>query len=277
MSIVLAVKVSEGIVLASDSASTLTGTITGPQGALQGVLKTYYNARKLLQLGDFPIGVLTWGQAFVGLRTIESLVREWEYNEKWQSTAEYKTKYTEPYKVKESAQRLLKHITAVYNSEYGTLSDEKKPILGMLVAGYSEQAFFPEIWSFVLPMNLDGQVQNTRPDVDGKPDFGANWFGMTDSIIRLHWGRDDAVMKIISEKFGVPEKEVSDALQPLQYQIPFAVMPLQDAIDYAYYMVNVVIGRFRFVIGSDLCGGEIEIAAITQGKFNWISRKVWKL
>jgi hypothetical protein len=63
----------------------------------------------------------------------------------------------------------------------------------------------------------------------------------------------------------------------LEYQIPFAVMPLQDAIEYANYMLNVVVGRYRFVIGPELCGGQVEIAAITQQRFNWISRKRWSL
>jgi hypothetical protein len=54
-------------------------------------------------------------------------------------------------------------------------------------------------------------------------------------------------------------------------------MPLQEAIDYVNYMVNVVTGRYRFVLGPEFCGGEIDIAAITQRKFNWISQKSWKI
>ena len=60
MSVVIIVKVSEGLVLGADSASTLQGSVRGPNGNIQqGVLKTFMNARKLLQIGDFPIGVLT--------------------------------------------------------------------------------------------------------------------------------------------------------------------------------------------------------------------------
>jgi hypothetical protein len=73
------------------------------------------------------------------------------------------------------------------------------------------------------------------------------------------------------------QQEVAEILQPLQYQILFPVMPLQDAIEYAYYMLNVTVGRYRFVVGPELCGGEIEIAAITQKEFKWISRKTWSL
>ncbi len=275
MSVVIVVKVSEGLVLAADSAATIGGRIERPEGTQEGVLKTYYNAKKLLQIGDFPIGVLTWGQAIIGLRTVESLVREWEYNNNWQSRKKYKKKHKEPFSVKVCADSLYKWLNKVHAEEFGNLPKEQHPGLGIVVAGYSEGRFFPEIWRFVVP--FDDKVHDQRPDRDGKPDFGASWFGLTDAIVRLHWGRDDAAIRVISEKFNIPQEAIREALQPLQYQVPFAVMPLQDAIDYAYYMLNVTIGRYRFVIGPELCGGETDIAAITQKEFNWISHKSWKL
>jgi hypothetical protein len=277
VSVVIVVKVSEGLVLAADSAATLHGRIEGPQGVGEGILKTFYNAKKLLQIGDFPIGVLTWGQAFIGPRTVESLVREWEYNNCWQSKDQYKKKFGNSFAVKECAEGLRTYLAATHAEAFGHQPTEERPQVGIVVAGYSEGAFFPEIWRFVLPFDSEGEIHNQRPDHDGKPDFGASWFGATDAIIRLHWGRDEAVMKIISEKFGIPNEEVREALEPLQYQIPFPLMPLQDAIEYANYMLNVTIGRYRFVLGPELCGGQIEIAAITPREFNWISQKSWGL
>ena len=275
MSVAVVVKVSEGVVLAADSAAALHGRIAGPGGVQQGVVKTYYNAKKLMRIGDFPVGVLTWGQAYIGARTIESLVREWEHNEGWQSQKQYQEREKSSFSVEVCAEGLRKHIAQAHDEEFASLPKERRPGLGVVVAGYSQGQFFPEIWRFVLP--LDDQIHNQRPDRDGKPDFGASWFGLTDAIVRLHWGRDENAIKIISEKFDIPEQAVFEALQPLQYPIPFAVMPLQDAIEYASYVVNVVIGRFRFVLGVELCGGEIDIAAITQREFHWISKKSWKL
>jgi len=278
MSIVIVVKVSEGLVLGADSAATIQGRVERPEGVQEGVLKTYFNARKLLQVGNFPIGVLTWGTAFIGLRTIESLVREWEYEEHWQSKEDYKTQHDkDDFQVRDCAQRLRAYLSQVYAEEFGKQPEQNRPLMGIIVAGYSYKEFFPEIWRFVLPLDSDGEIHNQRPDQDGKPDFGAHWFGLTDAIVRLHFGRDERAIGIISEKFNVPQEQIHEILQPLQYQIPFAVMPLQDAIEYANYMLNVTVGRYRFVIGPELCGGQIEIAAITQNKFNWISRKTWSL
>lgn len=275
MSVVIVVKVSEGLALAADSAATLTGKMSGPDGQQEGVLKTFYNAQKLLQIGDLPIGVLTWGHAFVGPRTVESLVREWEHNSCWESLQQYRREYEGKYEVRKCAEGLLKHISEVHASEFAGMSNGQQPAIGMIVAGYSEGEFFPEIWRFVVP--FDEEVHNQRPDQEGKPNFGASWFGMTEPIVRLHFGRDDKVVQIVSEKFGIEADAVRKALEPLQYPVPFAQMPLQDAIDYATYMINVVIGRYRFVLGAEFCGGQIDVAAITQREFNWISRKSWKI
>lgn len=275
MSVVIAVKVSEGLVLAADSASTLTGQVQGAQGPV-GVLKTYTNARKLLQIGEFPIGILAWGLGFIGLRTIESHVREWEYENHWHSRDAHKSNIGRPVSVKECAESLHNHLVSLYREEFGRNPPGEQPIIGILVSGYSDGQFFPEIWRFVLPMEAS-QIQNQRPDVDGKPDFGASWFGLTEPLVRLHWGRDDMVVKIISEKFNIPEDVLSKELAQLQYPIPFGMMPLQDAIDYANYMISVGIGRFRFVVGPELCGGSVDLAVITPGRFHWISQKSLKL
>jgi hypothetical protein len=275
MSVVIVVKVSEGLVLAADSAATLMGKVSGPVVEQEGVLKTFFNAKKLLQIGDFPIGVLTWGHAFIGPRTLESLVREWEHVHHWESHEQYKQEHKDPFGVRECAEGLLEHLSKIHAGEFSDLPREKQPAIGLVVAGYSQGEFFPEIWRFVVP--LDNEAHNQRPDIDEKPDFGASWFGRTEPIVRLHFGRDDKAISVVSEKFDIPEDEVRGALKFLEYPVPFAQMPLQDAIDYANYMINVVIGRYRFVLGSEFCGGEIDIAAITQREFRWISQKSWKL
>lgn len=278
VSVVIVVKVSEGLVLGADSASTLHGTMRDPAGNQQsGILKTFRNARKLLQIGDFPIGVLTWGHAFIGQRTVESLIREWEHGANWRSIESYRDKGS-TYQVKECAEKLSRHLFKAYDHEFKEVATDDRPPLGVLVAGYSEGKFFPEIWRFIFPNDGTGEVHNQRPDVDGRPDFGASWFGVHDAIVRLHYGRDNFGLQLIADKFEIDPKELHELLLPLQYVVPFAHMPLQDAIEYANYMLNVEIGRFRFTLGPELCGGEVELAAITENQsFEWINRKTWKL
>jgi hypothetical protein len=272
MSVAVVVKVSEGLVLGTDSAAAIHGRVEADGGIQEGVLKVFYHAKKLLQIGDFPIGMCTWGRAFVGMRTIESLVREWERDNHWQSQVDYGNHNQEPFTVKACAEGLRRHLAEVYDREFGT-DAAGQPVVGVVVGGYSSGEFFPDIWRFSVP--TDQAVLNQRPDRDGKPDFGASWFGLTDAIIRLHWGRDDAIIDLISDRYSIPESELRAVLDRLQYQVPFAVMPLQDAIEYVNYMINVAIGRFRFVVGPELCGGSALVAAITQDRFAWASHEPW--
>ena len=287
MSVCVSVKVSEGLVLASDSASAIHGeVIENGQKRMGGVLKTYEHSRKLSHIKDYPIGTLTWGQALVGARSVESLIKEYEYalpslKEEQGKIGTFRRQGNADlderpeYNVKTIAEGLLEHVTTYYNEEYSKKEGAEKPHIGILVSGYTSGEFFPEQWLIDLPKNQ--QVSQVRPDTDKKPDFGANWYGLTDAIIRLHWGRDNEAIELLTKHFNLDEKEVRRVIDSLQYRVPFDGMPLQDAIDYAVYLVNVAIGRFRFVIGAPLCGGEIDVAVITPNAFSWVQRKSWKV
>lgn len=80
MTICISVRVSEGLVLAADSMATVEGEYSDGNNVQKGVLKTFPNARKLSQLKDYPIGILSWGSYTIGERTVESLIREFEYS-----------------------------------------------------------------------------------------------------------------------------------------------------------------------------------------------------
>jgi hypothetical protein len=285
MTICVSVKVSEGLVLAADSTAAIQGTMQDPTGkSASGILKTYDHVRKLSHIKDFPIGTLTWGAALIGARSVESLIKEYEYT--LPSLEEEQEKIKErrmrgeskgderfEYSVRKIANGLLDHVRKFYEAEFADQSANQHPPLGILVSGYSSGQFFPEQWLINLPFSTE--LSPVRPDVDGKPDFGTNWFGLTDAIIRLHWGRDEAAFGLLAEHFKVKPEEIRQVLDKLQYPVLFNGMPLQDAIEYAVYVVNVVIGRFRFVVGAPLCGGEIDVAVITPNAFTWIQRKSW--
>jgi len=285
MSICVSVKVSEGLVLATDSTTAVHGWLGGKSGK-PGILKTYDHSKKLSQIKDYPIGTLTWGAGLLGKRSSESLIKEYSYTlpslkEEQEKIKENRIRdksknYERPeYNVRKIAEGLKNHFQKFYNTEFAEQPQNEIPNMGILVSGYTSGKFSPEQWLIKLPGFSD--IEEVRPDIDGKPDFGANWFGLTDAIVRLHWGRDDESLKILAENFKVSQEEIRKLLNKLQYIVIFDGMPLQDAIDYAVYLVNVVIGRFRFVVGVPLCGGDIDVSVITPDEFNWIHRKYWKI
>ena len=230
MTVCVLVKVSEGLVLAADSTAAIEGRVGTDQS---GILKTYDNVRKLSHIKDYPIGTLTWGTALVGARSVESLINEYEYGllslreEKEKARLQRREgKECEEfqYSVREIASDLLVHIQQHYDAEFGTQPVESRPFLGLLVAGYSSGQFFPEHWLFQLPN--EPKLINIRPDKEGKPVFGAHWYGLTDAIVRLHWGRDERAIELLSEHFKVSGQEIRNVLQPLEYAVSFAGMPL---------------------------------------------------
>jgi hypothetical protein len=180
------------------------------------------------------------------------------------------------YKLKEVADCLFEFVKDKYKGAFApqgvTVPGTAGPALGLLVAGYSDGAFFPEQYVALLPLE-DALKPARRPE---QPEFGANWYGLTDAILRLHKGFAPELRQILIEEKKWAEQEVEEVLSRLEYPVVFDGMPLQDAIDFAVYLIGVVIGRFRFVVGAPLCGGQIDVAVITAGQFAWVQRKSWR-
>ncbi len=285
MTVCVSVKVSEGLVLAADSTAAIQGNIQNPKGqSVPGILKTYDHVRKLAHIKDYPIGTLTWGAALIGARSVESLIKEYDHDlpslvEEQEKIRAKRMRGEESgpyeYDVKHIAKGLIEHVKNFYDATFADVPKEDLPPLGILISGYSSGKFFPN--QFLVELPLLDKLKEIRPDKKGKPDFGANWYGLTDSIIRLHWGRDDDALKILAKHFNKTPEEIRTILAPLQYPVLFDGMPLQDAIDYAVYLINVAIGRYRFVVGAPLCGGEIDVAVISPTGFTWIKRKSWSV
>lgn len=276
MSIVICIKVGEGLVLAADSVTTIQ--VVSREGDV-GILNTYEHARKLSHIGDLPIGALTWGIELIGNRNIESLLSEYEdrvLRPNYYEETKEGTKKIKPYKLEKIAEEIFNFMNERYDQAYGSIPQERKPVIGMLVAGYSHDEFFPEEYRFVFP-NYKAP-ERIRSDKNGKPVYGATWHGQTDAILRLYKGYDPQLRQILIEK-GIDKRiieELPKDLAKLEWPIIYDGMPLQDAIDLAEYLIKVVSGRFRFLPGPPTCGGDIDIAVITHKGFIWVRRKSWK-
>jgi len=266
MSIVVCIKTGEGLVLAADSVVAIE--VVGPAGP-QVILNTYEYARKLSHIGNLPIGALTWGNGLIGKRNIESLLSEFE-------NAVLPELIKEPYKLEDIVSTIFNFMKERYEKAYGSVQPGQGPVIGMLIAGYSSGGFFPEEYRLILPTH--NAPERIRPDEGGNPVYGASWHGQIDAIQRLYKGYDHLLGRILIEK-GVDKKiieELQKDLVKLEWPIIYDGMPLQDAIDLAEYLIRVVIGRFRFLPGPPICGGDIDIAVITYKEFTWVRRKKWQ-
>jgi hypothetical protein len=262
MTVAIVVKVSEGLALAADSALAVEGDIRQPDGSTQhGLLKVYNHASKLVQIGNWPLAVVTFGMGQIGSRTIDSHLREFA---DLQSADQPDS---QPDTVEQVA-RELHNFMAVRHSATPHAGQ-----LGLHVAGYPPKGFFPEQYLLTLPPAPEGAIQRVRPDrPDGSPDFGANWYGLTDAIIRLDKGIDPQAQSALTAA-GVSAAQLA-VTNSWEYPVIFEAMPLQDAIDFADWLANVTIGRFRFVVGPAMVVGPVDLAVITRHEgFTWIRRK----
>lgn len=270
MSVCILVKVGEGLVLASDSASTVSGAPRTAEGTVgpQGVVKIFYNATKMFQIGDLPVGVLSWGAGSFQARTIASLVEEFE------NTDEVKAISKENVNISDIAHAIRKFMVQKSDELFPDIPNKGRAKIGLIICGYSLKDFFPEEYVMIVPVE---EPRRIRPPIDSKPDFGANWYGATDAIVRFHHGRDDRLSHILGQEGIEPDKikKIEDNIRTnVQYTILFQAMSLKDAIDYAKFLVELTISRFKFVLGAEICGGPIDIATISRKEgFNWIAKK----
>lgn len=270
MSIAVAVKVNDGLVLAADSTVVISG---GAPGGPPTILKTYDHGRKLADIKDYPIGTLTWGVSTLGSRTIESLISEYEF-----SLPSAQDPQAQGFQVRTIAENLRLFLRQRYEAEFGLISPQaapRLPSLGILVSGYSAGSYFPEQYLFDFPLIPELQVRHPNKP-NGDPEFGADWFGQNDTITRLIKGADPRLAAILADRLKMPSDEIWRLLSQFEYRIALEGMPLQDAIDLAVYLVETTIGRHRFVIGTQACGGAIDLAVITPQGFTWVSRKDWR-
>ena len=86
MTIAISIKVNDGVVIASDSATTMVAR--DPRGNI-GIMNIYQNADKIFNLRkETPVGAITWGSGSIGNSSISTLSKDFRNlinsnEEKW--------------------------------------------------------------------------------------------------------------------------------------------------------------------------------------------------
>jgi len=266
VSICVSVKVGEGVVIAADSAITVAQPLSPQQPDRMAVHQVYEHGNKIFQVGDYPIGVATWGVGSLGGRSVASLLGEFSDNEPLKAS----------WSVDDVADRVYKFVTHRYREAFQgavEVPSERGPALGLLVVGAGPKGYDVEQYVGLLP--LEPEPGPARKE--GIPPYGANWYGQTDAILRLYKGFDPQIDARL-QKAGLTPQQIRGVLDGLEYPAAYDHMPIQDAIDLALYLVGVVVGRFRFVVGPALCGGDIDVAVVSARprQFQWVRRKEWR-
>lgn len=252
MTIVASVKSRDGLILAADSMTTVTvPTEKGPQ-----FFKSYENGRKLFHMRDLPIGAVTYGLGNIGSRSMEGLVLE-----------ACKQMSDDITGVEDVAQALYDHLRAEYDAAFEGLDEEQRPSCGFLVGGYSPDEAFAQLFEFEFPA-AEGPTEALGPE-----HFGATWRGVDYPFVRLWRGFAPAMLNALASEDGIAPERISQLVTPLEIGVAYEGMPVQDAVNFATYILDTTIGFSRFAPGVPVCGGPLQVAAILPDEgFCWIAK-----
>ncbi|OFV90436.1 MAG: hypothetical protein A3H28_10030 [Acidobacteria bacterium RIFCSPLOWO2_02_FULL_61_28] len=278
MSIGILITVHDGIVLAADSASTLTlmGPLPNQQDpvaikARPVAVNVYNNANKIANLyKGKPIGCVAYGSGSIGSASISTLLKDFRKRlTHGEETGFDIHNCTMEDVAKRLAGFLMSHVKKLE-------ANEPKPSLGMMIGGYSSGESLGEGWLLTIENGVDKEPQLLRQ----KGDVGINWGGEGESISRLVLGLSPALPQVLGSVIKPPPsptdlEQLANLLRNnLQAPLVFAPMPIQDAIDLAEWLVHTAIMFSRFFPGPPSVGGPTESAAITKHEgFKWIRRK----
>ncbi len=260
MTVAVAVKIYDGIVVATDSATTL------PLG--NGSAQVWNGADKIFQLHRYrPIAAMTWGLGQIGAASISTLAKDLRRRFMGLDQARPDWELPQDYTIEQVAQRLVE---MMFDELYGPLGVQGT--LGFMVSGFSAEAMASEAWTVVL------SDPNTRPTAvleAGQDRFGWMAYAQAEAIQRLFNGWDPGLAPQLTPLLQPGQDQALAQVLQSQVRWPAAAqMPLPDAIRLAGFMVDVTAGYTRFLLGPDTVGGPTEIAAITRHEgFKWINRK----
>lgn len=263
MSIIVSVKIHDGIVMAADSVTTFYKT-DGQPGQI------YEHTNKIVNIAKgLPIGAMTCGAGGVGNASIATLLKDLRNRLMGKDTAHTDWKLDEDtYTMEQVASQVHK-----FFSERATEVNFKGHLV-LRICGYSAGRALPEVWDVALNPDAHPDPTQLQPE-DG---IGVRWQGELEALDRLILGRSTRLPEAIVS-LGLTQEQATDArdkITPLLYEnLILPAAPIQDAVDLARFMVETTKGFIRFSVASTkTVGGPVEIAAITKHEgFKWVQRK----
>ncbi len=259
MTIIVSVKINDGIVMAADSAGTM------------GSGQVYTHANKITNLCEgLPIGAMSTGAGGIGNESGETLLEDLRRRFDGDDPARPEWRLDHAgYTVEQVATRLR-----------AFLFDEKaapcqEPTgLQVRICGYSAGRPLAEVWE----VSITGRDCPPPRRVMEETAFGVLWDGQYEALNRLVLGVGFDVAGVLAGH-GLPPAEAR-ALQErlvrdLYATLSVPAMPIQDAIDLARFLVETTIGFVRFAVFlPKSVGGAVQIAAITKHEgFRWVQRR----
>jgi len=259
MTVLVSVKINDGVVMAADSASSFASGMV------------YRHADKIVNLRQgLPIGAMVTGAGGIGNESIDTLLKDLRrrFNGEDEARPDWgldPARYT----LAEVANRLRTFLfeekAAAYAGEVWTR---------VRLCGYSADRPLAEVWEILLL----GPNSPAPTQVQGEQDFGIRWDGEYEALSRLIFGLGTDFEDAAAGSGLTPDaaRDLHAKLSPALFELLFVeAMPIRDAVDLARFLVETTIGFVKFSIARPkTVGGSIAIAAITKHEgFQWVQRQ----
>ncbi len=259
MTIIVSVKINDGVVMAADSAGTM------------GSGQVYAHANKITNLCEgLPIGAMSTGSGGIGSESVETLLKDLRRRFAGRDPAHPEWRLDPGgYTMEQVAGRLR-----AFLFEEKAAPCPEPTNLQLRLCGYSAGRPLAEVWE----VSMAGQACSPPRRIMDETSFGVMWDGQYEALNRMILGIGFDVGDALV-KHGMPAQEASklqeELVRELYATLSVPAMPIQDAIDLARFLVETTIGFVRFAVFlPKSVGGAVEIAAITKHEgFRWIQRK----
>lgn len=257
MSIIVSVKINEGIVMAADSATTFE------------IGQIYEHTNKLVNLvKGLPIGIMTCGAGGIGNASIATLLKDLRQL----SNADSGKWVIDPAGYTMQSVAVIVHDFFEERAKGANFTGH----LRLRICGYSKGRAQPEVWEVCLNAGKPAEPSSIQKE-DG---IGPLWDGEYEAMDRLILGVGNVSDQVLAEH-GMSrdhfEQTRSKFIEKAYENLIIPAAPIQDAIDLARFMVETTKGFTRFAVTrKKTVGGLSEIAAITKHEgFRWVQRKLF--
>lgn len=233
MSLIVTIRVNEGIVMAGDSRATFNVQKVENNQTIRGVGVHYTDSSNKVFLAPNGVGISYCGEAACEGKPLSGYLEKFLLSEMDEDTP-----------VSDVALLLFN-----YFKKFHSVPKAAFHVSGILK---ENDTYVGKVWR-VFP--ADDRLENI---INDKP--GACWNGEVDVLARL--------LQPVSVK-GNGGKEVSMATHP----VPWDLFTLQDAVDFAQYAIAATIDAMRFQLRPKTVGGPVDILALKAGESIWVKKK----
>jgi 20S proteasome alpha/beta subunit len=191
MTVIVSVKINDGIVMAADSVSSF------PNGL------SYQHANKIVNLQKgLPIGAMVTGNGGIGNESIETLLKDLRRRFSGQDSAHPDWKLDpNSYTMEDVANKVREFIFTEKAQQYAN-----EVWMQIRICGYSAGRPLSEVWE----VKLEGKTCNPPSRFQKEEDFGPRWDGEYEALDRLLIGIGTTFVASAVSQLGVTEDQAKE-------------------------------------------------------------------